>query len=418
MADSVGSPPLVSSHEQLQVVFGLPVYNQYQENQLEGVIASILAQTWKNFELVIVDDASTDGTWELVKKISKLDSRIRAFRNKKRLGSIRNFCRCFEIAKPKGLFAWASQHDWYEPEWLIEMINAIQGDSEVVLAYPFVSQFGGDGDDLNLPFQEFETVGLNVHQRVLKTIWAHEGTGSMVYGLFRSSILERCGVYRSLLFPDLQLLIELAFWGSVRQVPRVLWHRRIDGSYNIRRQRLKGFASPPWYTRYSTQIVNSGALLWHRCLSPRAGSQNFRWCGWMAAREYFLANPRYRINVKRRRAFWLTREFLYGDFYVPSQLSETSASSLTSRDEAKSESDIHLINEHSNSEQKKLLKKIAHERRLREEMSGEINKLKARVMHLQTRYLSVIAKQSEVSRKDGDVRSKQANEGGIKNRRH
>ena len=54
------------------------------------------------------------------------------------------------------------------------------------LVYPFVSQHNSSGEILTLPYSEFETVGLEAYERVLKTIWAHEGAGSMVYGLFRS----------------------------------------------------------------------------------------------------------------------------------------------------------------------------------------------------------------------------------------
>ena len=112
--------PSIGHSRKPRMVFGMPVYNQQQENKLEMAVDSILAQTWKDFCLVIVDDASTDGTWDLVQNISQQDSRIRVFRNKERLGSIRNFRRVFELSQPSDFFSWASQHDWYEPDWLKE----------------------------------------------------------------------------------------------------------------------------------------------------------------------------------------------------------------------------------------------------------------------------------------------------------
>lgn len=62
----------------------MPVYNAMP--YLKEAIASVLAQTYKNFELVIVDDGSTDGSWQLIKKYKNQDKRIKAFRNRNKLG--------------------------------------------------------------------------------------------------------------------------------------------------------------------------------------------------------------------------------------------------------------------------------------------------------------------------------------------
>ena len=62
------------------------VYNG--ERYLESAIRSLLNQTFKDFELIVIDDGSTDSTPGLLKRIGREDSRIRVVRQGNRLGQI------------------------------------------------------------------------------------------------------------------------------------------------------------------------------------------------------------------------------------------------------------------------------------------------------------------------------------------
>ncbi len=61
----------------------IPVFNV--EEYVEEAIQSIMDQTCKNLEIIVVDDASTDGTYDAVKKLAIKDERIKLFRNEKNL---------------------------------------------------------------------------------------------------------------------------------------------------------------------------------------------------------------------------------------------------------------------------------------------------------------------------------------------
>ena len=61
----------------------MPNYNC--EKYISEAIESILKQTYKNFEFIIIDDFSTDNSWKIIKKYSKKDKRIKCFRNEKNL---------------------------------------------------------------------------------------------------------------------------------------------------------------------------------------------------------------------------------------------------------------------------------------------------------------------------------------------
>ena len=61
------------------------------EKYIEEQIESILNQSYKNLEIIICDDNSTDNTTKLIESYIKVDSRIKIFRNKQNLGFIKNF---------------------------------------------------------------------------------------------------------------------------------------------------------------------------------------------------------------------------------------------------------------------------------------------------------------------------------------
>ena len=75
---------MTSKNKQPLVSVVMPVYNPGK--YLVDAIDSILSQTFSNFEFIIVDDASTDGSWKIIKSFAKKDSRIIAFKNKINLG--------------------------------------------------------------------------------------------------------------------------------------------------------------------------------------------------------------------------------------------------------------------------------------------------------------------------------------------
>lgn len=76
----------------------MPVYNT--EKYLSEAIASILNQTYDNFEFIIIDDASTDRSLSIIRKFINIDSRIRLIRNETNLGISRS--RNLGIAVAKG----------------------------------------------------------------------------------------------------------------------------------------------------------------------------------------------------------------------------------------------------------------------------------------------------------------------------
>lgn len=74
----------------------VPVYNR--EEYIEATVASALSQSHRHIEVVVVDNASTDSSWDKITKMALSDSRIRAYRNDRNIGPVRNWIACADRA--------------------------------------------------------------------------------------------------------------------------------------------------------------------------------------------------------------------------------------------------------------------------------------------------------------------------------
>jgi glycosyltransferase involved in cell wall biosynthesis len=75
----------------------MPVYNS--EKYVKQSVESILSQTYKNFELIVIDDGSTDKSFEIVAKLAEKDKRIKFLKNDRNLGVSATRNRLIDIAK-------------------------------------------------------------------------------------------------------------------------------------------------------------------------------------------------------------------------------------------------------------------------------------------------------------------------------
>lgn len=100
-------------------------------------IDSILSQTYKNFELIIVDDRSPDNTLDVLKKYAAKDKRIKLSLNKKNLGYAGNLQRCLEKASGEFVYLMGND-DILSPIALERTYKAFQLDPDVgVVTRPF-----------------------------------------------------------------------------------------------------------------------------------------------------------------------------------------------------------------------------------------------------------------------------------------
>lgn len=89
-----------------------PVYNS--EKYIEQTIKSVLDQVYKNWELLLINDCSNDTSYEIIKKISKLDSRIRIINNEINRGVSYSRNKGIEVARGKYILFLDSDDLWHK----------------------------------------------------------------------------------------------------------------------------------------------------------------------------------------------------------------------------------------------------------------------------------------------------------------
>ncbi len=126
----------------VSVIMG--IYNSNNEEMVKSAIDSILNQTFKDFEFIICDDGSTDGTYELVKRLTKHDDRVILIQNEKNSGLAYSLNHCLSIAKGEYI-ARMDADDISLPERLEEEVAFLDNNKEFAIVGCNVKFFNSNG---------------------------------------------------------------------------------------------------------------------------------------------------------------------------------------------------------------------------------------------------------------------------------
>ena len=295
-----------------RVIIGSPLFNH--ADHFREAIESILGQTFTDFALVLVDDVSSDATPAIAQEYVERDPRVSYVRNEARLGLVDNSRKAFAIARQRHpeaeYFAWTSDHDLWHPRWLQQLVDALDGNRQVLLAYPLNRRIGPAGDLLKRKPWMFDTFGVTNRWARLRSGIRLMRAGNMVYGLYRVGWLERAGIYRRVVVPDRLLIAELSLYGQCKQVPEVLWFRRWYGRlFSLERQRASFFPNGrPLYAYCPWWIAHAVSLLHTFTIRGTGKPQVSRIAGLSTAAQYLvLAGGVHGYERMRElRTWWVT----------------------------------------------------------------------------------------------------------------
>lgn len=253
------------------VSIGMPVYNG--EEYLEASIASILAQTYTDFEFIISDNASTDKTAEICQAYAAKDQRIRYYRNTRNLGAAPNYNRVFELSSSE-YFKWADYDDLLAPDFLSKCIAVLDQEPEIVLCFPSARVIDENGAVLGNHQFKSDTGSFEPHLR-FRNLVLNPDMAYQVSGLLRSSAVRKTTLHGSYPSSDLVFLAELTLYGRFYQIPEPLFFPRYHpaqstkGAFSIERNRVVFFDTshegkivlPKWMLLLGyLRAINNGPL--------------------------------------------------------------------------------------------------------------------------------------------------------------
>lgn len=181
----------------------VPTYNR--AHTLRQALDSVFSQSFADFEVIVVDDASTDSTSALLSSYS--DPRLRVYRNPTNLGQAGNAARCLSLATaPYVHFLYSD--DFFLPGCLARKVAAIDAAPDIALVFAATQIIAPDGRPLLLrrPFRTDRVLdGATLARRSfrVKNIY---GEPSNV--LFRRDLVARLGSYA----PDLSYSVDWELW--------------------------------------------------------------------------------------------------------------------------------------------------------------------------------------------------------------
>lgn len=222
------------------VCIGMPVFNG--EAWLAQAMNSLLSQTFRDFELIISDNGSTDRTPAICQEYLSQDSRIRYFREEINRGLVWNWNRVFELSNAK-YFKWSACDDVYHPRFLERCVEALDDHPEVVWCHSRTQHINAQGALLKgeqTPEISYDhRPGAGTGRPAMPSRTSDHpaerfravllGCGGCLdsYGVIRSSILRKSGGYLAYFGSEKVLMAELALWGRYYEVPEPLCFARV-----------------------------------------------------------------------------------------------------------------------------------------------------------------------------------------------
>ncbi len=230
----------------------MPAYNA--ERYIGEAIQSILDQTMQDFELIIVDDGSTDGTWGMIQERASRDGRIRVYKNDCNLGVSKTRNKLLALAEG-AYVAWQDADD-------ISSVDRLKKQRDFMEAHPEVGICGG--------FLEFFYPDGSTHVRsyapddaVLRDNIFRYSPVSQGVAMVRASIFRSIGDFDERLpqAEDLDLSCRLGLVSHFANLQEVLLRYRQHESISARRLKENMLHSVRVRMRYLTKKDYGGARL-------------------------------------------------------------------------------------------------------------------------------------------------------------
>lgn len=207
------APPLVT--------IGVPVYNG--ERFLGAALESLLAQTLEDHEIIVADNASTDGTRTICEEFAQRDRRVRIVRHAVNIGAPANWNSLVPLARGR-FFKWASANDTCAPQMLERCVQALHANPAAVLCYGRTQLVDAEHQPIEVYRYDVEALSASPAER-FAMVSTQLRLNNAQCGLIRIDALRRTRLDRLYPSGDMALMAELALYGRILLVPEILTFR-------------------------------------------------------------------------------------------------------------------------------------------------------------------------------------------------
>lgn len=209
----------------------MPVYNG--ANFLKRAARSILDQDFRDLELIITDNASTDETEAICRALAAADPRVRYYRNPANLGASRNYNLVFKLATGQ-YFKWQAHDDECDPTMIGKCVKYLDtAPQSVTMVYPLAELVDEHGNRLAAPLDRIESRDPRPYRRLIRLMW-NLNMCDPVFGLIRRDALHRTQLIKPFFGADYVLLAQLAMIGEIHEIDEVLFRLRAHAKRSIK----------------------------------------------------------------------------------------------------------------------------------------------------------------------------------------
>lgn len=158
---------------------------------LRRALDTLLSQTYKNFELIVSDNASTDETPRILQEYAAKDRRINYLRQKETINAADN--QLFVLHQARGkYFMWAADDDWWDPKFIETLVKGLEENPEYGVAMSSYDLLWADGSLKSRVIFSGELDLIRQSQKeVFKKMLFDAPIHVFIYGLFRRDFLTR-----------------------------------------------------------------------------------------------------------------------------------------------------------------------------------------------------------------------------------
>lgn len=207
----------------------IPVYNTGK--YIAKAVESVLNQTFKDLELIIIDDASTDDTYSICEEYAKNDSRVRLFKNEQNLGMMPNWNHALQYITGK-FWAKLDSDDWWQENFIEDCYNIISKDENIGMVcgrYVCI-----DENDAIIPNTEYQ-LSDDFKDKATDFIWRVKKGNNLFNpalaqqgnGLIRTEILQNLGKYTLLPAGDTEFYFRIGAHYKIHFLDRLYHYHRI-----------------------------------------------------------------------------------------------------------------------------------------------------------------------------------------------